>query len=586
MRILRVFTQTWSNNYFPFVYRIMIPYLLLVLLTDGLLGYFSYSSMVSTKTESTQVHLTRTLQQMRDNTLYNIRDFNRISDQLFSSTTLQQQLQIQGDSYQVLDVTLAGIIPVLETTTSLSINKLRLYLYADNDQIKEVYDQASEIIKDKSYSLLSLRRIEEKAWYASMISAKEDNIWRQVEGDANFENISLLRKLISFYDFKQQIGYLRLSISKSDLFGSVSSFKLSEGASVRVVEQSTGTIVYAPDSGQSNMARTSKSLTIREPLPQTDWVLEAIVPQADLLKEAVHIRNIMLLVCTLGFIVMAVIGLLVARYFSRKVQKIVSRIQMFEGGQFEKPIQVPGNDEFSRIASAFNAMASNIDELIREVYLRGIQKKEAELNALQAQINPHFLYNTLSSINSLANMGQISELTAMVSGLARFYRLTLNNGNVLLTLFKEIQQVKAYFDIQQIKYSNGFSVSYDIDPDLLEIRIPKLIIQPFVENVLKHAWFDELIHIRISAELRGETAIVRIIDNGVGMTKDVISRIGNTDESLTGYGIRNVDERIRLHFGPEWGVTVFSRLGIGTVVSIAFPIHSQSSSTNGKKEAT
>ncbi|MFC4778052.1 sensor histidine kinase [Paenibacillus sp. GCM10023252] len=568
--------RLWTTSYFPFAYRVMIPYLLLVMATDILIGAFSYSSLINSKTESTQINMTRTLQQIRDNVSYNIRDLDRIGDQLFSSTTFQEQLQVRDDSYNVLDVTLTGILPALETTTSLSVNNLRIFVYTNNDMLKEVYDKASEQINEKSFSILSMKRITAKDWYRSIIYKNEDNIWRQVEADVKFGNISLLRKLISFYDYKRQIGYLRLTISLADLFQSVQSFKITEGTVVRVISKTNGQTIYDQAPELTSQLLNAPLLRIHEDLPHTNWKLEALVPTTDLKKDAVRIRNLMLIVCSLSFLAMALIGLVVARYFSLRVKRIVTRIHHFQNGSFDKRIQVQARDEFGLIATSFNRMASHIEELISEVYLRSIQKKEAELNALQAQINPHFLYNTLSSINSLANMGDISKLTKMVSGLARFYRLTLNEGNTLISLSKEVQQVKAYIDIQQIKYADRFSVNYDIDSDLLELRIPKLILQPFVENVLKHAWFEERVHIRVMAVRERQYAVFKIIDNGIGMTLAVQNKLlqagSEENENASGYGIRNVDERIRIQYGEDSGVFIFSRPGIGTTVSIRVPL--------------
>ncbi|WP_164775420.1 sensor histidine kinase [Paenibacillus glycanilyticus] len=554
----------------------MIPYLILVMCTDILVGTFSYTSLINSKTESTQTNMKRTLEQIRDNVSYNVRDFNRIGNQLFSSTTFQQQLQVKDDPYHVLDVTLTGILPVLETTTALSVNNLHVYVYANNNMMKEVYDKASEQIQDKSYSLLNLNRIANRTWYQEMLVSNKDNVWRQVEADREWGNISLLRKLISFYDFKKQIGYLRLSIKLSDLFQSVQSYKITEGTVVRVLDKTTGQTIYDPTPNQTVKLLRKPLLQIQEDLPNTNWVLEAVVPRTDLKKEAVRIRNMMLIICSLSFLGMALIGLIVAKYFARKVKRIVTRIQNFQEGNFDIRIQVPGRDEFSLISIYFNRMANHIEELIREVFIRNIQKKEAELNALQAQISPHFLYNTLSSINSLASMGDITRLTKMVTGLARFYRLTLNEGNMLISLSKEIQQVKSYIEIQQIKYADRFSVNYDIDPNLLELHIPKLILQPFVENVLKHAWYDERIHIRIVAEWQQNEVVLKIIDDGVGITQAVQQKLkqlkSEENEYSSGYGIRNVDQRIRIQYGESWGVSIFSRLGIGTTVVIRIPL--------------
>jgi len=267
----------------------------------------------------------------------------------------------------------------------------------------------------------------------------------------------------------------------------------------------------------------------------------------------------------------SIVGIFISRRFNRKVKNIVTSIRSFREGELTKRIKYLGEDEFGYISSAFNKMADNIEELIEEVYITEINKKEIELEALQSQINPHFLYNTLSSINSLANLGEINKVSEMVSSLVKFYRLTLNKGKAIMTVAEELEQVKAYIDIQEIKYGNRFKVSYDIDEKVLKCTTLKLILQPFVENALNHAWFEENIHISIIAEMTNESIIFKIIDNGIGMKQETISLIFNSEGESLGYGIRNVNDRIMLNYGKQYGVSIFSRIGIGTTIKIIIP---------------
>jgi two-component system sensor histidine kinase YesM len=217
-------------------------------------------------------------------------------------------------------------------------------------------------------------------------------------------------------------------------------------------------------------------------------------------------------------------------------------------------------------------MGQNTDQLIREVYITNIQKREAELTALQAQINPHFLYNTLSSISRLAQFGENDKLQEMVMALAKFYRLTLNEGRLAISIDNELQQAKAYIDIQKIKYKDRLDVSYRIDTDILHYDTIKLILQPFIENVIEHSWFgDNRIHLKLWAYRQDEDIIFKIIDDGIGMHPKTIQDIFNKNGIQVGYGIRNVDERIKLQFGDSYGVTIASRQGIGTSVRIVIP---------------
>jgi two-component system sensor histidine kinase YesM len=312
-------------------------------------------------------------------------------------------------------------------------------------------------------------------------------------------------------------------------------------------------------------------LTVKQDIPGTDFGLEILVPDEYFLKDAHNIRNVTLTVCIASFLIVLLIGFLVARLSNRKMQKIISYIRSFRSGEFRKKIHIPGRDEFAQISVAFNQTASDIDYLIRTVYLQKINVKEAELEALQAQINPHFLYNTLSSINSLANMGETDKVSAMVNGLAKFYRLTLNDGRIMIPLVNELEQVKSYIDIQKIKYANRFDAFIEVDPVLLECEVIKLILQPFVENALKYAWYIERLTVKIVGRRMGDTICLSVIDNGIGIHRDRVSEINGDRLPGSGCGISNVNDRIRLKYGDDYGVTISSIYGAGTTALITLP---------------
>lgn len=237
-----------------------------------------------------------------------------------------------------------------------------------------------------------------------------------------------------------------------------------------------------------------------------------------------------------------------------------------------KRIAYRGKDEFSQIATALNGMGEDVEALINKVYLTQLQKKEAELEMLQLQINPHFLYNTLSSINQLAKFGENEKLQKMVLELAKFYRLTLNSGRTMIPIAAEMEQANAYVSIQKVKYGKRLEVLFEIDENIWPFETVKLILQPFIENTLKHAWSGDRIHIRIVTYMEENTVHYKIIDDGFGMPQERIDEIfSGLDKGNIGYGIRNIDQRIKLHYGSEYGVSIFSRIGIGTTVHIRIP---------------
>jgi sensor histidine kinase YesM len=315
----------------------------------------------------------------------------------------------------------------------------------------------------------------------------------------------------------------------------------------------------------------TKRLLLTEPLDGLGWQLEASIPESLFDESARRVRSLTVTVCLVSIAAMMLLGTVVSGYFTRRIRRIVSSLNAFRDGDLSRRISFRGNDEFAQIAAAFNKMGTNIEELIQQNYMADLQKKEAELESLQAQINPHFLYNTLSSISRLAQFGDMDKLQLLVQELAKFYRLSLNRGEIVTTVAKEVDHAKAYVAIQCIKHGSRLQVYYDIDPEVLPCPTVKLILQPMIENALEHAWFGSSLGIRLVVLKRGGEVVFKVIDNGIGMSPDTIPRILDPEGPRIGYGIRNVDSRVRLHYGEAYGVRIASGPGIGTCVEIIIP---------------
>lgn len=248
-------------------------------------------------------------------------------------------------------------------------------------------------------------------------------------------------------------------------------------------------------------------------------------------------------------------------------------MQKFQGGDFNKKLKTIHNDELGYLALSYNEMVENTQVLVQEVYIANIDKKEARLKALQAQINPHFLYNSLSSISRLANKGEVDKINIMVSSLVKFYRLTLNKGKDIIQVSDEIEQIKAYVEVLKIRMNEAFDIKYEIDDEVLKYYTVSVILQPFVENVLEHGIYDREgpINIIFSAMVVDGKIEFKIKDDGVGISEDVQKKIFTSDENSKGYGIRNVDARIKLQYGNDYGVSIFSKIRFGTVITITIP---------------
>lgn len=573
-------------RYMPFGYKLMLSYCLFIVIPVVVIGYFANSIYIKSIREQIESSVNGTLDQVSDNVSYKIEDIIRISDFLYYDHTLARHLRNYENGWVAYEATVNLLLPKFEAYKQASSVKMWQSIYIQNEEFPEIYmnhDHKDPLRGGVSrYDIYHLSRIEDKSWYRKYPEEVYGQTmqWQQIEDDAEYGRISLLRRMVDVQVISQirEIGFIRQSVYLSELFQTVDFNKIGNDAAIYIKDEN-GIVMLTSGEAEFgygdrwNEEAFGENLVITKVIPKLNWSIAAVIPNETFEEKINEVRLLTFIICLIFTVVYFISGALLSNYFSRKVGKIVSVLDSFQEGNFHKRINFKGNDEFSQISRALNEMGQNIGELIHKVYVADLDKKEAELDMLQAQINPHFLYNTLSSINRLAKFGELDKLQRMVMDLAKFYRLSLNEGRILLPIRDELEQANAYINIQKIKYEERMGVNFDIDPAILGYSTIKLIIQPFIENVLEHAWCADRIHIRIVGELEDEgTVLFKVIDDGLGISRELLEQMNDPGESMSvGYGIRNVDQRIKLYYGQAYGVSIFSRLGIGTTVSIRIP---------------
>ncbi|SDX46344.1 sensor histidine kinase [Paenibacillus sp. CF384] len=571
------------GNKLSFRFKLMVSYIILIMTPVIIIGTFSYHSSVESAKRQSRQNIQGTLLQMKDNVMYRIKDVGRVSDQLYMDQQLQGNLSIEEDAWSSYETLTKHLKPTFQNAIDLSTLHINMQVYIKNRAIPEYYFTAEDedpLALGKRYNLYQLDRLESEAWYepwkvSTIYGANQEVKWLQVAEDKQYGNISLLRNLNDYAKINQ-IGFIRITAKLSEIFDAIDYMKIGDHATLVVYDRANRPLFSSGDKNTALLEQGADSdksdyLRIDEPLDGgLNWRIVAYIPTQLLAANADSVRQITVLVCLISFLVLTAVSVMVSRVFSIRITKIIASLNAIRGGDFRKRISYKGNDEFAQIAAAFNDMGKDIDELIREVYLSNLKKKEAELTLLQEQINPHFLYNTLSSISRLARFGEIERLHQMVMGLAKFYRLSLNEGKTIISVDREIQQIQTYIDIQKIKFADGLDVTTEIDPDVLPYSTVKMILQPFVENALQHAWNGDHIHIHIHAYKDNDRIVFTISDDGVGMLKEMIDCVLNR-EIKGGYGIRNVDDRIKLQCGSAYGVQIQSVLGEGTSIHIEIP---------------
>ena len=306
-----------------------------------------------------------------------------------------------------------------------------------------------------------------------------------------------------------------------------------------------------------------------------DYLVVYMMRYYRIYKEALNLALFLLII---GILVL-VVGVLLSSRLAQSIVGPVIRLADYADeagkGNFDLPVPVHSGDEIGFLAERFGVMNHNIKELTTGIYNEQTQKKAYELKMLQAQINPHFLYNCLDNISSLITDQKNETATAMVSHLGRYYRAILSKGRNIITIREELELIRAYLEIQLIRIPDLFTYEITVDEDILDFKILKMILQTIVENSVIHgfAGFKNSGRIKIEGTLENQTVCILISDNGKGIPEGSRSSIFAPAPTAIPkhFGLKNIQERIRLKHGEKYGISIKSEQGQGTQIEVRFP---------------
>ncbi|WP_258881419.1 sensor histidine kinase [Paenibacillus sp. sptzw28] len=313
------------------------------------------------------------------------------------------------------------------------------------------------------------------------------------------------------------------------------------------------------------------------PFEHRNWQTILHMPMDELSVEGDILRRNLIMIAILVTLFAVVSSFYVTTRITRPIKLLMRNMTSVERGKFENLQTIRSNDEIGLLASRFNLMSRELKRLVERIYMEEKQKAEAEIQALQAQINPHFLYNTLGSVKWIASMQRADKIVEMTEALISMLRYATKKVGTLVTVRDELENIMHYITIQKIRYYNRVQVEFDVDEALLDKKILKLTIQPIVENAIFHGTSeneDEGI-IGIAIYRDNSDIVISVADNGAGMDEATIEtlqkEISNANGSFNGIGISNVNSRIKNHFGSAYGLHFTSETGKGTTFYIRIP---------------
>lgn len=311
-------------------------------------------------------------------------------------------------------------------------------------------------------------------------------------------------------------------------------------------------------------------------IPTLDWLMIGLTPVNELTKAGKAMTQIIYVVGIIAALISTFFSLRVSRSVTKPLIYLTDTMKKFGKGDLSVRVPVLYEDEIGILSEEFNKMSEQIRQLVDQVYREQRAKRKSELAALQAQINPHFLYNTLNSVSSLIKMNCPDEAFIMIQAIGTFYRTSLSDGKTLIPLEQEITNIENYIKIQKVRYGNKIEYEIDIENEILQEWIVKLTLQPLVENSIYHG-IKEMRGkgiIRIKGWKEKNKVFIQVSDNGLGIPEEKLEELFSKGyrEKGSAFGLFNIQQRLQIYFGKEYGLTVESKLSQGTKATVCIPV--------------
>lgn len=444
-----------------------------------------------------------------------------------------------------------------------------------HDAINQIQIFADSIKVRHEYTLVPMDEIGQE-WWSSQLN---DEV--QVQWLVNTEKpeIAAVRNI---YDGRNRTAVLCITLDYNKIFKPLKNI-ISEESGTMVLDQNQN-IVYRDENIQDNdLADLRESDKILEQISKeyvavnstsqnTGWKFYLYKTKKSVEKSVYQMLLAEIPLIAGCVLIIFILGMAFSRLFTRKIEMLTENMDQVNHGSREVTVTSDAEDEVGVLIRSFRRMMGEIDRLISEVYENKIALKEFELKALTAQINPHFLYNSLSIINWMAIKSGQKEISKVTLDLSTFYRTALSKGEDMVTVENCIRNIEAYLSIQLVMHDNDFTVEWKIDPQVKAEKVPKLILQPVVENALEHGLDvkeegDKIL--QLSFLDAGDAVLLRVEDNGMGMEQSVAESL--VTYQAEGYGLKNVNDRICLLYGEEYKIRITSSVGNGTVVEMRIP---------------
>lgn len=393
------------------------------------------------------------------------------------------------------------------------------------------------------------------------------------------DNIGMIVFSVMENDIRKYLTGLQGEVYLVDKEGSIVSSTRRDMIGRSVAEEPYMPKLWTGKRGQLIQEEDEKWIVNFDTVDLNGWKLVQRVPYDDIFKEIYDLRETKAFIITLVFIIFGLITVSISYGMSRPLQLLKKRMQVAEKKDFHSALSVAGPKEISSLIETYNKMVAEIRQLLNRLKDEYQQKEEMRFRALQAQINPHFVLNTLNNIKWMAYIRSDKEVGDMLSSLGAMLEQSIGRGGTLIPLREEIDYIENYIELMKMKFNEKLSLEYDIPEELMDQEVIKIMLQPVIENSLIHGIepLNGLGRIQVSAVRNEHRFVLRVQDNGVGISPDKLKELtdrmeAGSEELPKRIGIKNVHDRIRLQYGEPYGIEVSNRVNEGTTVVFTLPL--------------
>ncbi len=476
-----------------------------------------------------------------------------------------------------------------------------------------IYVPDGLMYSNENRNIFNMNRIFNSKWYTEINNSGQSYLWlpsSYMEPEDKSNNpipknqtsdsggiLSLARIIVHPNDYLKQLGAIRCDFPKSSIVDILKKANTMTKSVTYIINSQGSLVASSEDNFASNYKidmEQIKSLSLGKDnwsqikagdesfwigaskLDSTDWYMVTLLPTGEVLNQSDILKNNMTFILFLVSTIAIFAAYIISYSFNERILLLAAKMRELHNGKLEPLAVKQKNDEINMLINDFNYMTERISQLIKEQYKSGQELKSSELKSLQAQINPHFLYNTLDMISWYAwnNSGQ--EIIAIVEDLAKFYKLSLSKGKDVITIEEEITHASCYFQIQNMRFTN-LNLIIQIPEEIKQYTILKITLQPIIENAILHGilWKDTKSGcITITGSLKNNIIELIISDDGIGMEQEKLRQLQKGEvgaNSENGYGLVNINKRIHLYYGENYGLEFLSKYGEGTLVKVKIP---------------